>query len=200
MRVLGCSVILCAIVANAQLLDGKTLNNIDAALTADCGSNCVNMWHQMLKNDVPSEITKITDAISFLEQKHVSLLKEIDGKIGAVQSFLQWSPLETPCGSPASCAVVAQAANACNFGRILTSTTYQLLNIQAHVIAVAASVACGCVHAANVSRCALAKMYTFCEITNTWRQSLLSASQSSWEAVKGMTKKCQLRGDPRVMR
>ena len=137
---------------------------------------------------LPKEVTSMVDGIERLEKKHYSMLQKVHNQLESVKSFLGWNPIKAPCGSESSCAVMAQVANGCNFGRILTQTTYQLLNLQAHVLAIAANVACGCIHLGPMSRC-FVKLYTFCEITDAWRRSLLSSSTSSWEAVKGMTEK-----------
>merc|ERR1719473_1667287 len=153
-----------------------------------------------MMDNVSSENPKdIAQAFEKIEQEHAQALLKFEEE---GSSFLAANlQVSDACVDAVSCNLAERASNACNYGRMLASSTYQSLNIAAHVISTVTSLLCGCVYTGSHGICLLAKAaasYPICESTNNIREKTFAQSASAWEAVKASTKRCALHGAPEL--
>ena len=166
-----------AVAAAGSIFRDETMQQIDQELSADCGDACVQTWHGLVANVQSSgAVQRVEDVLEQVQGAHASFLTEKENQIRS-----------------------EIAANGCNYGRILTTSTYQGLNLIAHVLSIVSSVVCGCVHVGPASKCALSKIYMFCQVPDRWRADAFSRATSAWESVKAMTRKCGVHGAPQII-
>ena len=174
------------------------LGDIEKALLADCGDECVKLWDHMKAAhsgaDLPSLVKNIVQAEM---QKATQLAQQLQTQT----SFLEasWSPVNAPCGDAKSCGLVEGVANTCSYGRVATLAAYQGVNLAVHVLGVVTKVVCGCLDVWRVSVCMLGPVLPPCNPIFDLYAQLLSASSQVYEGVKGMTDKCKVIGDVRAI-
>merc|ERR1712062_634238 len=100
---------------------------------------------------------------------------------------------DTACQGEASCALASLVANKCNYGRQALQSTYNGLNVAAHVLSVLISVLCGCVAVGGKATCMLATVPETCIFPYAVYSKVFSGSVPLWEAIKASTKSCQVR-------
>ena len=99
---------------------------------------------------------------------------------------------DTPCGTPAGCAMKERVANRCNYGRAALLSAYKDVNVLVHVLSAMVSTLCGCVHVQHVSHCALHQVPQACVFPYTVYSKAFAGSVQLWEAVKASTNRCSV--------
>ena len=213
MRNFLCTITGCAIgvlaSANPTIFDDALIEQVKDGLTNECGAEkkdvCQRQFETMMEfaQGQGSGNVSIKNFIDTLEHQNLELSKQTERKMGAL-SFLQDKAkgidLSVPCYGTASCMLAEKAINACNFGRVLTMINYQTVNINAHILNVISSLLCACVYVGDSGICLLAgKAFPICEQYHKSASSMFQSSVSSWEAVKAVTRKCAIHGDPKVV-
>jgi len=203
---LGLGLAIGAAASNPTIFDDTTFTSVKNALATECGEEnkdaCLKQFDTVMNfADRQNGHVTVADFVSAVQKNTEQLQKSVENQMGVV-SFLNSKAnvdLSVPCTGTGSCLLAEKAMNACNYGRVLTTVNYQTVNINAHILGVVSSMLCGCVYVANSGVCLLSgKLYPVCETADKLRQNMFQASVSSWEAVKGMTRKCNIHGDPKA--
>jgi hypothetical protein len=199
-----------------QKLPGR-LSEVEGVLMRGCGDSCVKLFHSLAavahdsgdlvwdsNETMPNEAALRRAALRGLEGLHLaqqaSALATDDSAepLGnevreAMVSMHRGAELaDTPCDTPAACAMKEREANRCNYGRAALLSAYNDVNVLVHVLSAMVSTLCGCVHVQQVSHCALHQVPQSCVFPYTVYSKAFAGSVQLWEAVKASTSRCSV--------
>ena len=193
-------------------------------LSKECGHECVQVLHSVVNasgaqhNVYEGNGGKDVFVLNSMSDRGLAqietaqdLMKAVSaGTIDAGTSHRHMAGMEliaeqarskdTACGTPAECALRELATNKCNYGRVALQTTYNSLNVVAHVMGALVSSLCGCVHVQQVSHCILQNVPPMCTFPYTVYSKVFAGSVQVWEAVKASTKSCMVHRGPAIQR
>merc|ERR1712224_829185 len=152
---------------------------IESQLQDECGSKCLDVFHEMLDwahtHDAAKSGLSWASALEQLMKREynntVALYTDVTSSEDGLTSFVEkevqtksslktWIPFDTPCYDAASCKAAELLANKCNYGRVATLATYQAVNLAVHVFGVIMQVLCGVVHVHKFSLALASSMVT----------------------------------------
>ena len=184
-----------------QLLD------VESALMRGCGTACLDVLHEVTSNfsggaESRGDVLRRVADHGLVELDRAQQIPErtlngpggslsLRGQTrGAASTVLSSTSPDTPCATPAACALKERAANKCNYGRLALLSAYNEVNVLVHVLSAVISTLCGCVHVQSVSHCMLQQLSPTCAFPYTVYSKAFAGSVQLWEAVKASTNKC----------
>lgn len=191
------------------LFDADTEKTVLAALHADCGTECVSYYHEMIRATKAKDVAgKLAEIEGNLQKKFLKMYSQHEESMNSLSSFAaskgssgqRWNPLDTPCFDAKSCQLAEVVASKCALSRVATLSVYQALNLGAHIFGVLTQTLCGCVNVYKSSFCLLGTILP--PVCLPIKQVFLgvggSMSSQAWAAVKATTKTCGMSGDVRL--
>ena len=181
-------------------------------LAKECGSECVDVLRSVVNASqaephVYGNIGRDVFVMKSMSDRGLEQVEEAHGLIRAVsvgmESLLRSNAdlprsKDTACASPAECKLRELAANKCTYGRAALQSTYNSLNVVAHVLGSLVSSLCGCVHVEHVSHRVLQTVPPTCTFPYTVYSKVFAGSVQVWEAVKASTKSCMMHRGPAI--
>ena len=198
-----------------QLLSGR-LSEVEGVLMRSCGSSCTKMFHSLVGTAHASgDLARASNetevggalhraALRGLEELHLANQASAlaaNASVDALGRHVREAAMpahggadfaDTPCATPAACAMKEREANRCNYGRAALLSAYNDVNVLVHVLSAMVSTLCGCVHVQQVSHCALHQVPQSCVFPYTVYSKAFAGSVQLWEAVKASTSKCSV--------
>lgn len=203
------------------LFDDELVSQVRERLGDECGEDdmkaqCLKQFDEIFRfatattGSAGGEPLSVDHFVKVMTDSAASMTKSYEAKMrnmGAGKlSFLQHKAsakqraaefdLGVPCYGGTSCTVLSTVWNACNYGRMLSMMTYQMLNISAHILSVMESLLCACVYAPVVpgGRCFMPSraLYVGCGSVAITAKTMWSGTTSVWESVKGATRRCNV--------
>ena len=198
-----------------ERLPGR-LPDVEGALLRGCGDSCLKLFHSLVdvahdsgglvssNKTVSNDAALRQAALRSLEALHIaeqaSALAANNsadalklGEHDAMVSVHRGAELaDTPCSTPAACAMKEREANRCNYARAALLSAYNDVNVLVHVLSAMVSTLCGCVHVQQVSYCVLHQVPQACVFPYTVYSKAFAGSVQLWEAVKASTNRCSV--------
>ena len=193
------------------------LSEVESVLMRGCGDSCLKLFHSLAgvahdsgevvwasNTTSANEAALRRAALRGLEELRVAQQASALATSGSAESLMlhareavvsahQGAELaDTPCATPAACAMKERVANRCNYGRAALLSAYNDVNVLVHVLGAMVSTLCGCVHVQQVSHCALHQVPQACIFPYTVYSKAFAGSAQLWEAVKASTSKCSI--------
>ena len=181
-------------------------------LAQECGNECVAVLRSVVNASnagpyMDGNVGKDVFVMKSMSDRGLEQMEKANGLIRAVSagaesvmgSNVDHPPSKgTACASPAECELREIAVNKCTYGRVALQSTYNSLNVVAHVLGSLVSSLCGCVHVEHVSHCILQNVPPTCTFPYTVYSKVFAGSVQVWEAVKASTKSCMMHRGPAI--
>ena len=188
------------------------LAEAEVMLAKECGSECVDVLRSVVNASqaephVYGNIGRDVFVMKSMSGRGLEQVEEAHGLIRAVSGGMESllgsnanhpPSKDTACASPAECKLRELAVNKCTYGRAALQSTYNSLNVVAHVLGSLVSSLCGCVHVEHVSHCVLQTVPPTCTFPYTVYSKVFAGSVQVWEAVKASTKSCMMHRGPSI--